>query len=165
MQTVSMKPKVKRLLKSCVVMVVAGLALYIAMRVYHTFEERRLESTAQDVTLSEPFVQQEAADLVVWFWHWDSWRIEKPRGLSGSSEDLTKGEFEARVGRDDVERQFVVCVFGKRTPPAGMGATMDELEAFFRKLGFSRIVFQQATSRDEHWDWPILRDSREGNPM
>jgi hypothetical protein len=106
------------------------------------------------------FQQQDEADLVVEFWHWDSWAISKPAITDNKHLlRLSKQEFLDKLSQLAFHRHFVVVIFDKREAPAGKGASMDELESFFRGLGFQRMVFQQAVS-----DWcpdglPILRDS------
>jgi hypothetical protein len=107
------------------------------------------------------FQQQEEADLVVDFWHWDSWEIEKPAVTTGGHlAVLTKRQLLDRLDQLQPRREFVVVILDKRSSPEGKGASLDELESFFQELGFHRVVIQLAVSYENADGLPILRDSK-----
>lgn len=109
------------------------------------------------------FQQQAQADLVVDnFYKWDFIHVIKPRfaGAQGQMTTLTRESLVEALSSKTIRREMVVVVLAKAQDTNGktVNQVMDDLEAFFQRLGFRRIVIQLAVSDDVPDGLPILRD-------
>lgn len=102
------------------------------------------------------FVQQAEADMVIHFWHWDSLSLSKPR----IGTDLNKQKLVRELSRSKTKKNFVVVILDKGAEPEGKEVSVDDLVESFHKLGFRRVVIQQAVGRAHPDGLPILKDSK-----
>jgi hypothetical protein len=105
------------------------------------------------------FLQQDAADLVVNFWHWDSVSVVKPAPKEKVAHAFTKAELVAFLKEEKIRRSLVVVILDKRDAPEGKACSEDSLVADFHQMGFRRVILQQAVSDLAPDGLPILRDS------
>ena len=105
------------------------------------------------------FQQQNEADLVIGFWHWDSIAVEKPASKGKMTRVLSRREFVDFLSKEKIGRSMVVVILDKRDAPKGKEYSEDALIADLHQMGFRRVVLQQAVSVLVPDGLPILRES------
>jgi hypothetical protein len=100
------------------------------------------------------------ADLVVCFYTWQWLCAEKPEIMDGAAcANLTKETFLSRWGALTTDRKLALVIFPKTDAPPEK--ELDEVESFFKGLGFQRVVLKlgrNTVSLSGEAD-PLLRDS------
>lgn len=100
------------------------------------------------------FIQQDEADVVVSFWHWDSLSLVKPK----KNGDLDKRALVQAL--DGIKKKnLIVVILDKRMAPRGKEVSADDLVQSFNDLGFRRVVVQLSAGRSHPTGLPILKDS------
>lgn len=113
---------------------------------------------AQSPERPRAFQQQDQADLVLLFRDWDELLIKDPEQSSPSTW-LTQSTFLSILETQKTRRNLVVIILDKRVPRPGKDFSNEKLVSAFHKLGFRRVVIQQAQSAIHPDGLPILTDS------
>ena len=111
--------------------------------------------------------QQEQADLVVGFQSWNSLWLIKPdiTGMAGALPEHTKtftsAGFVKLLRNLQTPRGLVVVVLDRTYSPDPVTAKggMDNIERFFKELGFDRVVLQDGNALRSGSERVVLRDS------
>lgn len=100
------------------------------------------------------FKQQLDADAILSFYHWDSYKIHKMNEL-GAPITIKSIDHLAKLE----EKQLIVIILDKRTPPKEKEYTLEELASKFHSMGFKRVIIQLSVGRAHPDGRPTLMDS------
>ena len=101
------------------------------------------------------FQQVEEADLVIFFYNWEEWKIEKPydNKIEGIRQ-LNRNILKESILKMAIKRDLVVVILDKRESDI----KMDEISKFLKTFGFKRIIFQAGVSNMHPDGRPILKE-------
>ncbi|MCC5847069.1 MAG: hypothetical protein JJU29_03165 [Verrucomicrobia bacterium] len=129
---------------------------YMAMWEAHPTAREVRAQQQRKKELALAYQQEEAANLVVYYDDHESISILRPE----LEVQMTKPEHLQKLDQQEIEKDLVVVILGKRVMPEDISSFQNELADTFHQLGFQRVILQQAQG-DIHPDGlPILLDSK-----
>ncbi len=105
--------------------------------------------------MHKAFQQVEEADLVIFFYNWEEWKIEKPynKNIEGI-EQLNKNILKESILKMEIKRDLVVVILDKRESDI----QIDEITKFLKIFRFKRMIFQAGISNMHPDGRPILKE-------
>ena len=101
------------------------------------------------------FKQEKDADLVIFFYTWEDWKIEKPAfRKENPSKPLSQKLLCEIISDLNIECNLVVVILDKRDSDI----EIEEIEEFLKEFGFSKVVFQAGISNMHPDGRPIIKE-------